>query len=185
MKRALNAVMILALIGMLPSVGLAKAKECNGTITGTVNGGIIVSAGDNCVLSGATVNGGIDMSGGTLEVCGSTINGAIQATGGDCVTLGLGPDDGDVNCPGDVINGHLSIANVNGANCPGFTPVEVQDANINGGVDLDNDGNPTQSAELESNTVQGTLMCDGNSGVTNDGFPNTVTGQEKGQCAGL
>lgn len=177
MNRILTAFVVMALIGLAPTTGLAK--ECNTTITGTVNGGITVSDGDNCVLSGATVNGGVKMSGGTLEACDSTINGSIKSTGGTCVTLGLGSDDGD-ECSSDLVNGHVSVENVTGGTgCPGVANVEIEGSNINGGADLDDNG----SVEVEGNTIQGSLDCEGNASVT--GFANTVTGQEKGQCVGL
>ena len=181
MKRILTAFVVVALIGAVPIIGFAKT-ECNGTITGTVNGGITVSDGDDCILNGATVNGGVKMSGGTLEACGSTLNGSVDATGGTCITLGLGPDDAPATCASDLINGHVSLQNVTGGSgCPGVANIEIEGSNINGGADLDNNG----SIQLEGNTIQGSLDCEGNGSVTNEGITNTVTGQEKGQCAGL
>ena len=47
---------------------------------------------------------------------------------------------------------------------------------------LNNNG----TVQVEANTINGSLKCSGNFSVTNDLiFPNTVTGGESGQCAGL
>src|SRR5262249_20805028 len=64
------------------------ATECNTgpapnpPLTGTVTGGVVVNAGEFCILGGANVSGGLRVNpGGVLIVCGSTINGGFTANG--------------------------------------------------------------------------------------------------------
>jgi hypothetical protein len=63
----------------------------------------------------------------------------------------------------------------------GVSSVEFDTNLINGGLDLFNNG----PVEVEANDIQGPLNCSGNTSVTNDVQPNSVTGPETGQCAGL
>ena len=54
----------------------------NPPLSGTVHGGVVVNAGDFCLLGGANVSGGVRVNeGGILIVCGSTINGGLIANG--------------------------------------------------------------------------------------------------------
>jgi hypothetical protein len=189
MRRIITALFALALtIGAVPTIGAAKT-ECNGTITSPVNGGLTVGPGDHCDVEGTTVNGGIQMTGGTLRVCGSTVSGDVKVTGAssagvlcffdcDCVTLG---DENDAHCAGNVLNGNVSIVNVDDTKCE----LEVGNSTVNGGVDFDN--NTAHEIGVEGDTINGSLDCEGNSvsSIDNDREPNTVTGQEKGQCSGL
>ena len=83
MNRILAVLAVVAMAGTIPTVSSATPTECNGTITGTVNGALTISDSDSCDLEGATIHGGIDMTGGSLLVCNnSTIDGGINATGG-------------------------------------------------------------------------------------------------------
>jgi hypothetical protein len=154
----------------VPSTGLAKSTCSGGTVTGTVNGGLTVTS--DCSVTGATIHGGINQTGGSLTVCGSEVDGGVNSTGGTAIVVGE-VDTG--TCAGNQINGHVSIS--------GVGVVELDSDIINGGADLN--GN-LGLVEVESNHIQGPPNCAGNAGpVTNDGFPNSVTGAETGQCSGL
>jgi len=181
MNRILAVLAVVAMAVTIPTVSSATPTECNTTITGTVNGGLTVSDSDSCILDGATIHGGIDMTNGSLLVCNNTtIDGGINATGGSSLEVGGGggveADDGlplSGPCSGNLINGHTTVS--------GVGSVEFDTNTMNGGADLDNNG----PVEVEANDIQGPLNCSGNTSVTNDGQPNSVTGPETGQCAGL
>ena len=69
------------------SDGAIAATECNGVLSGTVVGGVVINAGDICFLGGANVSGGVQVnSGGILIACASTINGGVVADGGTART---------------------------------------------------------------------------------------------------
>src|SRR5207249_11530139 len=71
---------------------ILAATECNGAMSGTIVGGIVVNAGAPCALGGANVSGGVQVtSGGILIVCASVINGNIVANGAAGILLG--PED--------------------------------------------------------------------------------------------
>jgi hexosaminidase len=179
MNRFLAVLAVVAMAVTIPTIGSATPTDCSTLsvpFSGTVNGGLTVSDSDNCQLDGATIHGGIDMTNGSLLVCNhSTIDGGINATGGSSVEVG-GADDGlplSGPCLGNLINGHVTVS--------GVTGVEFDTNTMNGGADLNNNG----PVEVEGNDIQGPLNCSGNTSVTNDGQPNSVTGPETGQCAGL
>ena len=70
----------------------ALATECNGALSGKVTGGILVNAGDFCVLGGANVSGGVQVNaGGILIACGSTINGGVVSEGAAQLIFGADP----------------------------------------------------------------------------------------------
>ena len=178
--RRVAAVLVVLSFVMMRGVGALAATECNGTISGTINGGLVVNPGDVCDLEGATITGGLRMSGGRLQACSSTISGGVVATGGNCVILGKEGEEDSIPCGGDTINGGVKLTNIVGPSC-GIENVEIQSSDINGGAQLNNNG----EVELEGNTISGGLHCSGNTGITFDFLQNTVTGAKDGQCAGF
>src|SRR2546423_15438316 len=83
------------------SDGALAATECNtgpppnAPMSGTVVGGVVVNAGDFCVLGGANISGGVRVNdGGILIVCGSVINGGVIAEGGAEGVVGPGEKGG-------------------------------------------------------------------------------------------
>ena len=179
MRRVVAVLVVLSFM-MMPGVRALAATECNGLITGSISGGLVVRSGDVCDLEGATITGGVHMSGGRLQACSSTISGGFIATGGNCVILGKETEEDSIPCGGDTINGGVNLTNIVGASC-GIENVEIQASNITGGAQLKNNG----EVELEGNTISGGLHCSGNSGITFDFLHNTVTGGEDGQCVGF
>ena len=165
MRRIVTVLVVLSFVG-IPTLRALAATECNGLITGSISGGLVVNSGDVCDLEGATITGGVHVSGGRLMACSSTISGGIIATGGNCVILGKMTEEDSLVCGGDTINGGVSLTNVSGPSC-GIENVEIQFSNITGGVHLKNNG-VEGDVELEGNTISGGLHCSGNAGITFD-----------------
>lgn len=144
----------------------------NPPLSGTVVGGLVVNAGDFCVLGGANVSGGVRVNeGGILIVCGSTINGGFIANGAAELIFGAE----EINCAGDVINGAVHISNTG----PGILPppgpsVALERSTINGGVHLSGNRGPLAVA---ANTIAGGLHCRNNVfDLEDEGSPNTIAG---------
>ena len=153
------------------------ATECNTgpapspPLSGTVVGGVVVNAGDFCVLGGANISGGVRVNaGGILFVCASTINGGFIANG--AATLIFGAEE--LECGGDVINGHVQINNT-GPGTPGGPPtVALERSTINGGVRLSGNLGPIVIA---ADTVAGSLVCSNNAfDLEDEGKASTITG---------
>jgi DUF4097 and DUF4098 domain-containing protein YvlB len=182
----LVVVTVIGLVLGVSSLGALARTTCNAgfPVAGTtVDGGLDVGPGDTCLLVMNVVNGGVHMTGGSLQACASTINGGVRVTGGECVTLGASLDDLSA-CLGNSISGGVGVSFVTGTGpvCVASSAnVELEGNSINGAVKLDFNG----TVQVEANTINGSLECSGNVFVGNDGFPNTVTGKESGQCAGL
>ncbi|MER7757761.1 Ig-like domain repeat protein [Kitasatospora sp. NPDC097643] len=179
---------------------LTQAVACTRTITGTV-GELFTSGQSTCIIN-ATVNGTVhDASDGALFISNSTVKGAVLFSRGTlfgmCGTTVTGTtsiqgasgfvlvgDPGDDGCTGNRINGSLLLSNNHGgleviANQVGGS-VQVQGTTGTGPFPEDS------RAEIEGNTIGGSLSCSGNTPPpTNDGHPNTVTGPRLGQCSTL
>jgi hypothetical protein len=158
---------VVLLFGLANS-SFAKSTECNTTISGqTVNGGLTVGPGDTCTVQNSTIHGGINQTGGTLTVCGSTVDGGVTSSGADQAVFGeINGANGD--CPGDEINGHVTVSNGN--------TVEFDQDSINGGASLTN--NTGSDFEVEGTHISGSVNCTGSEPILNDeGGPNSATGQ--------
>ncbi|WP_344441679.1 Ig-like domain repeat protein [Kitasatospora nipponensis] len=179
----------------------AQTVTCTRTITGSVPNAVTAGSGSTCIvnatvggavhdtaggalfISDSTIRGSILASNGTLlGVCGSTVTGAANVTGASgFVVIGDPADDG---CAANRITGAVSLSNNRGGaelvgNHIGGTLV-VQGTTGTGPFPEDS------RAEIEGNTVGGSLNCSGNvPAPTNDGHPNTVTGARQGQCSSL
>lgn len=152
-----------------------------------VNGGLSASGADEVVVHGTQINGGFSVSGsGGASSCDPT----------DRFPFGPYTDLEDSQ-----VNGGVSVSGLN--TCwLGFARVTV-----NGSMSLvNNETSDTDAIEVIMNTIHGSLFCSANflnPAVTPDStpnapngvptnyadfagpFPNTVTGAETGQCAGL
>jgi hypothetical protein len=143
----------------------------NPPLSGTVVGGVVVNAGDFCVLGGANVSGGVRVNeGGILIVCGSTINGGFVANGAAELIFGAE----ELDCRGDVINGAVHISNTGpGAFAPAPS-IALERSTLNGGVRLSGNRGPIAVA---SNTIAGSLLCSNNAfDLEDEGSPNIITG---------
>jgi hypothetical protein len=168
------------------------------TSNDVVNGGIVGQGATSVVVHGTRINGGFSLSGGGggnsytpppgFVFCSDVLVGGVD----------IGPPFSDVE--DSQISGGASIVGLH--TCwMGFISNQV-----NGGVTINNNtmGDP-DAIEIGLNTVHGGLACsgnlrdpnshilpdDGSGGVPTNSFdgsppnPNSVTGQETGQCAGL
>jgi len=148
-----------------------------------VTGGVRVSPGTAVIISGSTISGGISArkpSG--FFMCGTTTRSSVSVTASTGFVL-VG-DPGDDLCPGNSIGGTLSVRNSTAG-------VEISsNSRIGGSLSLRGNhgaGPFPEDAipEVEANTIVGAASCSRNSGVTNDGQPNTVGGARSGQCADI
>jgi uncharacterized repeat protein (TIGR01451 family) len=147
-----------------------------------VAGSLSVAAGTNVVITNSTIGGSVNASNPAgFSLCNSTV-GSLSVNGSSGFVL-VG-DPGDDLCPGNTINGTVSLSN-NGAG------VEVSHDRIAGSLVLSGNagGGPFAddvSPEVEANTVGGSLSCSSNAPApTNDHQPNAVSGSRSGQCSGL
>jgi hypothetical protein len=148
----------------------AIGTNCAGART-VIRGGLHGDGADAIVIHGATIDGGMTTNGGGQPGCASETDLAL------CNFSAL--EDSQVN-------GGVSISGYGGF-WLGFARNQV-----NGGVILrDNHLTDPDAMEILSNNIHGTLACSGNSPVPTNipdqtvPMPNTVTGRETGQCAGL
>ncbi|GAA1972700.1 hypothetical protein GCM10009738_57550 [Kitasatospora viridis] len=179
---------------------ITQTVACARTITGTTGG--LFTGGESTCIVGATVNGSVrDAGDGALFISGSTIHGAVLSTDGTLfglcgstvtstvnvhgatgfVVVG---DPGDDGCAGNRIDGSLMLS----GNQAGLEAVgnhvggEVQVQGTTGAGPFPED----TRAELEGNTIGGSLSCTDNTPPPgDDGHPNTVSGQRLGQCSAL
>ncbi len=183
----------------------AVPPGCTSTLTGTINGGVVVPSGQRYCLVQATVEGGAKVMPGAgivvqdsrvdggvraeganyVRVCDSIVNGPVSAHDGTkFVMIGGAGDDGTPACGDDYIRGPVALIH----NQAG---VEVGGDSITGPLFLiGNQGTAFEGtdvgAEVEANHINGPLVCSCNSPEpTNDGLPNVVAGPEWGQCKGF
>src|SRR6266496_871353 len=156
MKRLAGS--LVGMVGLALAVfsgGALATTECNGPISGTVVGGVVVNDGDFCVLAGANVSGGVRVnSGGILIACGSTISGGVVSDGAAGLIFGAE----EIECDGDVINGGVRISNTGpaGAFPPGAPSIALENSAIHGAVHLTGNQGPIVVA---TDTIAGSLFC--------------------------
>jgi hypothetical protein len=161
-----------ALAATVCNTGPAAPLGPNPPLSGTVTGGVVVNAGDFCVIGAANVSGGVRVNpGGVLVVCASTINGGLTANGAAEIIFGAE----EIDCGGDSINGVVKISNTG----PGILPppgpsIALERSTLNGGVHLSGNSGPIAVA---TNTIAGGLFCSKNSfDLEDEGSPNIITG---------
>jgi hypothetical protein len=188
------------------AVNASSSTLCDATVTGSVDGGLVVppgeqyclvgaringsatvAAGSGAILKESTINGGFSSTEGATQVliCGSHVNGPTTIRNGvGRVLIGADSDDGRTECAGNTLHGGVSISS-------NVAAIEIEGNRIAGPVTInDNEGPAFEGsdvgAEVELNQIAGPLICLGNSPApVNDGLPNKVTGPELGQCAGF
>jgi hypothetical protein len=170
---------------------LTAGYACNGTYSGTFNGTIVVSAGQNCTFLDGTITGDVNANGGNLMLSGVLVGGGVQITGNATFSI-----DGFTNITGD-----LQISN-----SPASTAQnQVCSATVQGNIEFQNNGTPAQigsnsvsscagnvvggnlnvennlgSVGIFNNTITGNLACTANSSITGSG--NTAA-MKQGQCS--
>ena len=183
-----------ALIAFVASTSISCADTaCSSTLSGTVNGNIVVPSGASCTLSNVTVTGGVQvLQNASLTVDATeqpaTINGNVLATncafalleggvtvGGNVQIQGCSQQSGFVG-PGVKIGGNFQCQNNPGA-------CEADLGEVNGGVRISNNSSSTPS-NVSLTSVGGTLQCQGNIAAPTHSFgPDWASGQLSGQCA--
>ncbi len=174
MKNLRGVLAIAAGVGLTVAGGSASAAtECNGPLSGAVTDGVVVNAGDVCVLGGATVSGGVRVNaGGILIVCGSTINDGINSFGAANVLIG--PEE-ILGCTGNLIRGGVRISNSGPGVLQGPPSIAVENSRIQGGVHLT--GNQG-AIGVVGNVISGGLFCKNNTAATlnDEGVPSVISG---------
>jgi hypothetical protein len=180
MKKLAQALAVAAVSAVALASNDALAEtECNGAISGSVNGGLVVNAGDFCVLQGANVSGGVRVNnGGVLITCGSTINGGLVANGAANLLIGAGADEEvppvNFTCPGNVIHGGVEISDTGPGVLSPAPSIAIERDTISGAVHLTgNQGAIVISADI----IAGGLFCRNNAFDPDDeGTPSVITG---------
>ena len=118
-------------------------------------------------------------------MCGSRVDGDINVTSSaKYVLVGDAGDDGTPACAGNTLKGTTTIfASQGQAEVSGNTITDDLIIDESSGTGPDEESTQT---EIEANKIGGSLFCLGNTPPpTNDGQPNTITGQGFDQCAGF
>ena len=180
-----------ALIAFVASTSVSRADTaCSSTLSGTVNGNVVVPSGASCTLSNVTVTGGVRVSqNASLTIDATrqpaTINGTVQATncvsalleggvtvGGNVQIQGCAQQSGFVG-PGVKIVGSFECIN-NAGGC------EADLGEVRGNVQIQS----SSSADISLVSVAGSLQCQGNTASPTHAYgPDFVSGSLQGQCA--
>jgi hypothetical protein len=200
-----------ALVAGIPSQA-GSDTTCTSTLAPGTYGHVTVPAGAVCFIGAGPViiRGGLDVWDGATFVFGdeespdtnATISGGVRSHNAASVQIHFSTINGGVNLSGGAspfggpfgvtwntiedsrINGAVSITGYNG-----FWQGFIRNT-VNGGVTFndntlaDPDGN-----EVVTNTIHGSISCEGNDPAPqvgdSEGEPNVVTGGGFGQCAGF
>ncbi len=180
---------IVGITGVAPTSG----AKCNGNYTGTFNGSITVSAGQNCAFYFGGVTGNV-----------SVIGGSFAATGGQ-ISLATSPSRGRRgfrSAQGTAIAGNLTIQNVASASTTNQICGTTVTGNVNvsanavpitiGSTDISCLGNSfganvgitsnTAPIQVYENDVKKTLSCSSNTSIAGGG---NLAQKKTGQCAGF
>jgi hypothetical protein len=198
----------------VPAVVLSRVAPPNPSPGSTVTGNLVVPANASCSLNDATVTGNVvvrtgaslsvnPVTGQTVRIDGNITtdqcNSVSVQTFGDGV-LSVGGNVDIQNCTG-TFNGYFGIMVTIGGNflCANSGNCTAGSGVVQGNLIVDNN---TALSVLNDNQISGNADVSGNSGSTprvednriggnlryfdnNFGSPNTVDGNEQGQCAGL
>jgi hypothetical protein len=168
-------------------LGNSTDTGCSSSSNDVVNGGITATGADSVVVHGTTINGPLTVQGG---------GGAAS-----CAPTERFPFAHYFNIEASRVNGGVSFTGLN------TCWIGIIQTQINGGGQVsNNETSDTDAIEIGLNSIHGALSCAGNflnpavtpdptpnapNGVPTNFFdfhgpnPNTVTGAETGQCAGL
>jgi hypothetical protein len=134
-----------------------------------VGGAVVVHQGASLFASGASIGGAVSSRGAAdVSLCSTTVSGAVSIAGSSRpVRLG----DGSPRCGGDQLTGGLSLS--------GNSAAVTVDATRVAGPGIINSNSPT--VVIAGNRFAGSLTGTGNTGLTDNGQPNTVSGGRGGQ----
>jgi hypothetical protein len=166
--------------GFTVAAGQSVCVEAPGRVTGQVE----VASGGALSVTGGVLNSTLSASGAAaLRLCGATVGGSVSVSGTTGFVLaGDGGDDGQPACAGNTLKSGVSLS----GNSGGF---EAGGNKIAGPVSVTGNTGTGPSwqdpaAEIEGNSMSGSLSCSNNSPAPTDGGqPNTVSGARSGQCS--
>ena len=148
-----------------------------------VSGNVTVRSGTAVIISDSTISGTVRATTPAgFFMCGTTTRSSVSVSRSTGFVL-IGDPTDDL-CPGNSIGGTLTVRNAKAG-------VEISNnSRIGGALSLRGNSGagpfPDDAIpEVEANSIAGAASCTRNSGVTNDGQPNTVGGARSGQCAGI
>jgi uncharacterized repeat protein (TIGR03803 family) len=126
----------------------SSRSSCNGAYSGTFNGNLTVSNGQNCIFVSGGVTGNVRQDGGNLILIQSQVGGDVQVNGGGTFTVG----------PGTTIMGNLQILSLPGG--PGQN--QVCGSTVNGDLRFHNNGTAVEIGSASpglcaGNTIGGNL----------------------------
>ncbi len=167
---------------------LVSPTSCDGAFTGTFEGNIRISAGQNCTFTNGNITGDVQINGGNLVLSEALVGGNVHVTGG---TFSIGPSttiNGNLEANnmlpgtqnqicGSTVSGNLQLHNNGGSIQVGSASESSCVGNtIGGNVEIQNNNGSTA---IFSNTIAGNLQCEKNSSITGDG---NAAKQKQGEC---
>jgi hypothetical protein len=195
------------MVAALPTARAADTTCPPNLVNTTVNGNLIVPAGQGCSMTGVTVTGNVQVQTNAVltfpnSLPTSTIVGNVSVgTGASVGSFGGLTIDGNLDanqCLSVTLNAPATVGgNVQIQYCE---DTGVIGSDIGGNVACNNSGicdigtnkvngnvavNDNFSAQVGNNTIGNNLECQGNTSITDGGLPNTVGGHRNGQCAGF
>ena len=177
--------------GTYGRVVVPEGAACLSEAPVTIHGGLYISAGATFVLGSdesqtntGTITGGVHATNpASVQIHVATINGGVDIHGGS------GPFGGPFEITWNAIERNKINGSVTIEGYDGFWFGFVGN-HVNGSVRLnDNVLEDPDANEYVTNTIHGSLRCEGNSPKPqigdSKGSPNQVTGPKTGQCEGL
>jgi sugar lactone lactonase YvrE len=200
-----NGTLTVTYTGSVPPSGTA----CNGAYSGTFNGNLTVSNGQNCVFVGGGTTGSITETGGNLVLNGATVGSGMTISGG---TFTIGPSatiKGNVTIQsmpkssatnqvcGSTITGNLVFQSNGAAVLIGSSTPSCAGNNVKGNLQIQSNSAATTidrntvggnlqdlsnagATQVFNNAITSSLQCQSNSSITGGG--NTAA-SKSGQCA--
>jgi len=197
----------------LPASAMAGSNTttCTEQLAAGSYGRVVVPEGATCLSEGpVSVHGGVYIGAGATFVLGGdeaqtatgTITGGVHATNPASVQIHFATIDGGIDIHGgsgpfggpfEITWNAIEDNHINGAvtvdGYDGFWFGFIRN-HVNGSVRMNNNVLEDPDAnEYVTNTIHGSLQCEGNSPKPavgdSEGSPNQVTGAETGQCEGL
>lgn len=139
---------------------LVAGNVCNGVFSGTFDGDVIVSEGQNCSFENGTINGTIYQTGGSLQLNGVLVSGDVQVSGSGVFSIG-----GYSEVDGNFMSNNLS---------PGQAASQVCDTTVMNNVEVHNNGSPVQLGSDSPSSCGGNVIG-GNLEVHNNTAPTSMT----------
>jgi hypothetical protein len=164
------------------AAGTTGGKICSEVqITSTkIKGKLKVPPGATCTLFGDSIGGEVSVGqGARFTAIATLIKGKLTTKGAETVDLNRSEVEGNASFDATTGTGTLACFGGGVRDSVCLSPANK----FFGDVSITN--TLPGEAVFANNFVEHDLTCTGNALVTNNGFMNTVLGQEFGQCVGL